>query len=347
MQGGIAIAGLSPVVVPIFVSNVGCPGRCIFCDQRQFSDPVSPGDVPGIAKDFIASCDRADQRRRLIAFYGGTFTGIEETLLEKYLDAASTLLNQGVIHGVKASTRPDMVSVEILGRLKKAGFVELELGAQSMDDKVLSASKRGHLAEHTIEASHLIKNAGMKLGIQIMPGLPGEDRQSFMKTVEDVERLNPDRSRIYPTVVMAGTGLEKLYEKGDYLPLDLDEAISRSLYAYIRFIKSGSTVLRMGLPPSSRLKIVAGPYHESFGFLVKARAFRIMAEKLMHEMGVGDELVVHPRDIPELVGYKRQNIEALRFSYSFDEQLPRGYIQAKGASERGCVQLQDIIEYIL
>ena len=347
MQGGIAIAGLSPVVVPIFVSNLGCPHRCIFCDQRQFSDPVSPEDVPGIAKGFIASCDRAEERRRLIAFYGGTFTGIEEHLLEMYLDAASALLKQGVIHGVKASTRPDMVSPEILSRLKRAGFVELELGAQSMDDTVLSASNRGHRAEHTIRASLLIKDAGMKLGIQIMPGLPGEDRQSFLKTVDAVVRLNPDNARIYPTVVMGGTGLEKLYERGEYTPLDLDEALSRSLYAYIRLIKNGTTILRMGLPPSSRLKVVAGPYHESFGFLVKARAFRIMAGKLMHEVGGDAEFLVHPRDIPELVGYRRQNIEDLHFSYSFDEQIPRGYIQAKGAAERGCLQLQDIIEYIL
>jgi histone acetyltransferase (RNA polymerase elongator complex component) len=347
MQGGIAIAGLSPVVVPVFVSNVGCPHRCIFCDQRQFSDPVSPQDVPGIVSDFIASCDKAEERLRLIAFYGGTFTGIEEHLLEKYLDAASSLYNQGVIHGVKASTRPDMVSEEILGRLKRAGFVELELGAQSMDDRVLIASQRGHRAEHTIRASHLIKEAGMKLGIQIMPGLPGEDRQSFLKTVDAVDRLNPDNARIYPTVVLGGTGLEKLYERGDYTPLDLDEALSRSLYAYTRLKKSGTAILRMGLPPSSRLEIVAGPYHESFGFLVKARAFRIMAENLMHETGAGAQFVVHPRDIPELVGYRRQNIEDLHFSYSFDEQIPRGYIQAKGASERGCLQLQDIIEYIL
>jgi len=347
MQGGIAIAGLSPVVVPIFVSNVGCPHRCIFCDQTQFSEPVSPEDVPGIVKDFIASCDRAEERRRLIAFYGGTFTGIEEQVLGRYLDAATRLMKQGVIHGCKASTRPDMVSKEILGRLEKAGFVELELGAQSMDNRVLSASRRGHRAEDTARASQLVKDSGMQLGIQIMPGLPGEDRQSFLKTVDAVVGMNPDTARIYPTVVLSGTGLEKLFERGEYVPLDLDEALLRSLYSYIRLTMSGTTVLRMGLPPSSLLRVVAGPYHESFGFLVKARAFRIMAGRLMNEVGADAEFLVHPRDIPELVGYRRQNIEDLHFSYSFDEMLPRGYIQAKGASERGCLQLRDIIEYIL
>jgi histone acetyltransferase (RNA polymerase elongator complex component) len=180
-----------------------------------------------------------------------------------------------------------------------------------------------------------------------MPGLPGEDRLSFKKTVESVVALGPDRARIYPTVVIGGTKLENLYKKGEFIPLDLDEAVSRSLYAYIKFTQERCTVLRMGLPPSRELKIVAGPYHESFGFLVRARAYRIMARKLMCEMGSDLQFLVHPRDIPELVGYRKKNIKDLCFSYSFDELLPRGYIQVKGERERGCLQLKDIIEYIL
>ncbi|HHO76400.1 MAG TPA: radical SAM protein [Deltaproteobacteria bacterium] len=347
MQGGVAIAGLSPIVVPIFISNIGCPHRCLFCDQRQFSDPVDPEDVSRIVLDFIASCDRPDKRRRLIAFYGGSFTGINPDLSEKYIVVAQRLLKQGVVHGIKASTRPDMVSGRILSRLKDAGFVELELGAQSMDDKVLDASGRGHGAEHVIRASGLVKASGMKLGIQIMPGLPGEDRESFRRTVDEVVRLNPDCARIYPTVVMRGTGLFKLYEKGGYEPLDIDEAVSRSLYAYIRLTQAGCRILRMGLPPSKGLRIEAGPYHESFGFLVKAKAYRIMTQRLMEHAGSNVQVLVHPKDVSELLGYRRNNIEELCFSYSFDEDLPRGYVQMKGATERGCIQLKDIIEYIL
>ncbi|MBN2297521.1 MAG: radical SAM protein [Deltaproteobacteria bacterium] len=347
MQGGIAIAGLSPIIVPVFVSNIGCPHRCLFCDQRQFSDPVPPEDVSGIVRNFIASCSIPDKRRRLLAFYGGSFTGIAQDLLEEYLYESSLLLQEGVIHGIKASTRPDMVSPEILSRLKEAGFVELEIGAQSMDDRVLNASERGHSVEHTTRASGLIKASGIKLGIQIMPGLPGEDRESFKNTVDAVVRLDPDCARIYPTVVMQGTGLFKLYKEGGYVPLDLDEAVSRSLYAYIRFTQAGCKVLRMGLPPSHRLKVANGPYHESFGFLVKAKAYRIMVKKLMQSAGSDIHILVHPKDVSELLGYRRNNIEELCFSYSFDKDMPRGYVQLKGATERGCIQLKDIIEYIL
>jgi len=303
--------------------------------------------VSELVRNFIASCSNPDKRRRLVAFYGGSFTGIAPDLLEQYLEEAELLLKEGLIHGIKASTRPDMVSAEILARLKKAGFVELEIGAQSMDDRVLDAAKRGHGAEHTVQAAGLVKASGLKLGIQIMPGLPGEDRESFRRTVDAVVRLQPDCARIYPAVVMEGTGLLRLYEHGRYLPLELDEAVSRSLYAYIRLTQAGCRVLRMGLPPSQRLRIAAGPYHESFGFLVKAKAYRIMAQRLMQASGRDTHLLVHPHDVSELLGYRRNTVKTLRFSYSFQENLPRGYVEVKGAAESGCLQLKDIIEYIL
>jgi len=347
VQGGIEIPELSPIVVPVFVSHLGCPHRCVFCDQTQFADPVAPKDVSKVVSAFISSCREPHRRRRLIAFYGGSFTGIESRLLERYLDEASVLVKTGVVHGIKASTRPDLVTPEVLDRCRDAGFVEMEIGAQSMDDSVLQASRRGHCASDTVRAAGLIRTSGMKLGIQIMPGLPGEDRESFRRTIDDVLRMKPDHVRLYPTVVMRGTALERRYRAGKYAPLDLEEAVLRCLYGYARFSEAGCTVLRMGLPPSRYRDIVAGPYHPSFGFLVRARACRIMAGMLMERFGSPLELEVNPAGISELLGYQNENIGELRFFYSFNDRLPRGYVQARNAVERGCLQLKDIIEYIL
>lgn len=296
---------------------------------------------------FIAGCRNPEQRRRLVAFFGGSFTGIGEPLLERYLQAAHDLVMKGVVHGAKASTRPDLVTPGILERCARAGFVEMELGAQSMDSEVLAFCGRGHGPEDTVRAAGLVRDAGMGLVVQIMPGLPGEDMESFRRTVEEVVRLRPDGVRIYPTVVLKGTALETLYLDGAYTPLTLEEAVQRSLYAYVRFTLSGSGVLRMGLPPVDPAHVAAGPHHPSFGFLVKARAFRIMAGALMERFGAGVELEIHPDDISELLGYKGENRKDLGFSFSFNEYLPRGYMVAKGASERGCLQPKDIIEYIL
>jgi len=347
VQGGIEIAELSPIVIPVFVSHLGCPHRCIFCDQRQFSEPVLPEDIPDLVRAFIAGCKRSHDRKRLVAFYGGSFTGIDSLLLKRYLAKARELVEQGIVHGVKASTRPDMVTYELLSMCKKAGFVEMEIGAQSMDDTVLHACRRGHGSADTVRAARIIKDAGMRLGIQIMPGLPGEDRKSFRHTVEEVASLHPDVVRIYPTVIIKGTALEQLYRLGDYRPLDLEEALDRCLFGYIRFSQEGCRVLRMGIPQPENVSIVAGPSHPSFGFLVKARAYRIMAEVLMERYGTDVRFEVHPLDILELLGYKRENIRDLCFSYSFDHCLPRGYIRVKGESDKGCLQPRDIIEYIL
>jgi histone acetyltransferase (RNA polymerase elongator complex component) len=347
MQGGIKIAGLSPIVIPVFVSNLGCPHRCIFCDQRQNAEPMPPEQVAVHVGEFLSHCRSAHDRRRTLAFFGGSFTGIEYDLLEGYLDVTRSLIAQGLIHSAKASTRPDLVTEDILERLVQAGFDELEIGIQSMDDTVLEASSRGHTRKDAMDACNLVKKSGMRLGVQIMPGLPGEDIKSFKQTVDDVLGLKADTARIYPTIVLAGTRLEEIYLKGGYQPLSLDEAISRTLYAAIKLENAGSTILRMGLPSSPGLKITAGPYHASFGFLVRALGYRIMAGRIVSTLGKGCEMKVSSRDIPELVGYRRSTLKDLKFSFSFDDTLPRGYIRAYASRESTCIQLQDILEYIL
>jgi histone acetyltransferase (RNA polymerase elongator complex component) len=347
MQGGIEIAGLPPIVIPVFVSNLGCPHRCVFCDQRQFSGPMRPEEVEVHVDEFISHCNQENNRRRILGFFGGSFTGIEDDLLEGYLDVTRALIAQGRIHAAKASTRPDMVSFGVLKKLRDAGFEELEIGVQSMDNAVLEASSRGHSRDDAIRACNLVQESGMMLGVQLMPGLPGEETRSFTHTLEDVVMLHPDNARIYPTVVLAGTDLEKLYLRGDYEPLSLDEAEKRALYAAVMLEKGGCTILRMGLPASPGLKVVAGPYHPSFGFLVRAKGYRMMAQRMVDKLGEGCKLTVHSRDIPVLVGYRRRTLKELNFSFSFDDTLPRGYIRAYASRESTCIQLQDILEYIL
>lgn len=336
-----------PIVIPIFVSNLGCPHRCIFCDQRQFSEPALPEDIPEIVRRYISFSSSSRDRKKLIAFYGGSFTGIDSTLFDRYLDIASALVKEGVVDALKASTRPDMVSKEILNRLIDAGFEELELGVQSMDDRVLEASLRGHTGSDTIKASGLIKRSGLKVGIQIMPGLPGEDRASFRHTVDTMTELKPDTARIYPTVVMAGTVLEKLYLRGHYRPLSLDEAILRSLFAYINLTDCGSKVLRVGIPQSDRLNIVAGPFHPAFGFLVRSRAYRIMVERLIERLGPGITVCVNPKRLPELLGLKRENIRELEFSYKVESRLEQDSVSVRTMAENTCLCFKDIIGFLL
>lgn len=347
MQGGAAISGLPPVVIPVFVSNLGCSHRCVFCDQGQFSAPVRPEEVPSVVERFLSGCASAASRRRILGFFGGSFTGIETGLLRAYLEVTRDLLDSGCIHAAKASTRPDMVSEEILTLLSRSGFEELEIGIQSMDDAVLATSARGHTADDSTRACALVRTSGLRLGIQLMPGLPGEDARSFRRTLDAAVGLEPDTARIYPVVVLEGTPLETLHRRGVYEPLSLDEAVDRALYAALRLESRGCTILRMGLPASPSLRVAAGPFHHCFGFLVRARAYRMMARRAIETLGEGCALEVNPRDVPELVGYRRRTADELDFLYSFNETIPRGTIRAHAGSESACIQLQDILEYIL
>jgi histone acetyltransferase (RNA polymerase elongator complex component) len=308
---------------------------------------MPPEAIPEAVKNFIAGSSHANERKKIIAFYGGSFTGLDNTLLEKYLNTALSLKNQGVVDSIKASTRPDMISQPILDKLIHAGFEELELGAQSMDDKVLNASKRGHTSIDTIKAASLIKESGLKLGLQIMPGLPGEDRDSFKHTIDAIVALKPDTVRIYPTVVIQGTALEDMYKKGKYQPLDLDEAVRRSLYAFIRFRQCNANILRIGIPIAGNINIVAGPTHPSFGFLVRAKAYCFMAKSAIDSYGPETIMHVNPKNLSELLGLKREALHELNFSYQSDPSVEEDSITIKSHSGHACLYFKDIIEHVL
>jgi histone acetyltransferase (RNA polymerase elongator complex component) len=345
-----------PIVIPVYVSNLGCPHRCVFCDQAQYSKPIPPEGIRDYALRFINGCRTPQERDRVLAFYGGSFTGIEDGLFNSYLNEGSRLIKEGLIHGLKASTRPDMVDEENLAMLKQTGFIELEIGAQSMDDSVLAASSRGHTADYTRKAAKLVKASGLKLGIQIMPGLPGEDKESFIRTVHEVCELKPDTTRIYPTVVVKGTKLESMYIEGIFQPLSIDDAVRMALYAYIRFKIAGAEILRTGVPVDG-LNVVAGPAHPSFGFLVKAHAYKLMVQKALEGLNIkasidsgtkGDVVVnVNPHDLEELIGYKRENIIGFGFRYTVDSSLPRGQIIVRSGKESACFNFEDILNPII
>ena len=337
MQGGLVIS-FPPIVIPIFISNLGCPNRCIFCDQTQYSASIAPEAVRAEALSFIGKCREPKKRQRILAFYGGTFTGLDKKLLDEYLKEARRLLDEGVIHGVKASTRPDMVDENIIAKLADAGFVELELGVQSMDDNVLTASGRGHQASHSERAAEIIKSSGLKLGIQIMPGLPLEDGQSFMMTVDKVVAMKPDTARIYPAVVIKNTAMEHMFEEGRYVPLTLDEAVKRAFYAYTSLTGIDAAILRMGLPPGN-IDIVSGPYHEAFGMLVAAYGYRLLAKKLCDLTGAR-LFFAHPSQVPSVIGFKRQNATELNFKVEKDDDVPICSLRAENIT----VNFRDILD---
>jgi len=189
-----------PLIVPIFIPNQGCPHRCVFCDQEKItSQPASPIDgqrvhaLLDLARRSTAFCER---KHREVAFYGGTFASLSENTIRELLGAVAPYLQEKIFHSVRVSTRPDSLDEKKAALLKVLGVSTVELGTQSMDDEVLRMAQRGHTALDTERTVGLLKQHRFRVGIQLMPGLPGDSAERFSATVQKVIRMKPDMVRL-------------------------------------------------------------------------------------------------------------------------------------------------------
>jgi histone acetyltransferase (RNA polymerase elongator complex component) len=315
-------------IIPVFIPHLGCPHRCVFCNQ--WSTAVSSSrkrSVPGpseVASAIEEGLSRAGNRAEL-AFYGGSFTAIDGGLRRSYLEAAYPFIRDGKLSGIRISTRPDAIDEAILDELAGFGVGTIELGAQSMDDDVLRRASRGHSARDTVEVSRLIKDRGFSLVLQMMVGLPGERPGSAFRTAGELAALSPDGVRVFPTVVIRGTGLEKLWEQGEYSPLSLENAaeICADLLEY--FEGQSIHVIRIGLNPTEGLEgdVLAGPYHPAFGEMCLSLLYLKKARALLDVMGplAGKSVVfgVEAGRTSAFVGQHKGNTSALKREYGLRE----------------------------
>ncbi len=303
--------------IPIFIPELACPHQCVFCDQTKISGTQAipkPADVKDIVKSYLKTIPK--ERHINIAFFGGSFTGIPIILQEQYLNAANFFIKTKQVEGIRISTRPDYISIEILELLKKYGVTTIELGAQSTNDSVLKKSGRGHSFREIETASKLIINFGFELGLQMMIGLPGDSIQKSIQTAKDIVRLGAKNTRIYPTIVIKGTALEKMYKLGLYQPLELDEAVKITKEVYKILDENQINIIRTGLHPSEELthekSLIAGPYHISFKELVLTELWKdILNDKLETFDNEFVEIQINESQINYAVGYQSSNKKQL------------------------------------
>jgi histone acetyltransferase (RNA polymerase elongator complex component) len=260
-----------------------------------------------------------------ISFYGGTFLGIGKEKILAFLGVATRFVTCGQAAGIRFSTRPETITTAMLDLIQRFPVKTIELGVQSMDDGVLRLSRRGHTALDAHRAVHLLKERGYAIGLQMMTGLPGQDIASAMKTAFEIAGLFPDFVRIYPTLVLKNSLLERWYQSGTYEPLALDAAVSQVKKLYGFFREKQIPVIRMGLQASESLDfegtVVAGPYHPAFGHLVHSEIFFDKAvEKLTAETTPIHKTVffVHPGSISKMRGLKNANIKRLKTRFQID-----------------------------
>lgn len=310
-----------PLIVPVFLPFQGCPHRCVYCEQEKISsqkaDPIHPLDVIHLLEQAMRSRRFDSAEKHEVAFYGGTFTRLPRERMQALLMAVAPYLKDGVFDSIRVSTRPDGLDQDTLSLLKGWGVETVELGAQSMDDEVLKRSERGHCAEDTAQSVGFLREQGFRVGIQLMPGLPGDSKQKFLAGVDRVIALRPDMVRLYPTVVIRGTELARRFRTGTYEPWGLEQAVEVCSESVFRLEKSSIPVIRIGLMTSPALRepgqVLAGPWHEAFGHMVRSSVYHRRIESSLPRLGkMGSiRLRVHPKEIPLMRGFKNNGIRAL------------------------------------
>ena len=333
---------MKPLIVPFFLPQKGCPEACIYCDQHRITGSRPELPTPDEIKFRIeeALWGRVGEEAQA-AFYGGTFTSLSRRRQETLLSAVRPFIDDGRIRGIRLSTRPDALDGERIEFLKQRGVATIEIGAQSLDDEVLKQSRRGHTAAQVKESGNLVKKAGLRLGLQLLPGLPGEDRASRELTLTETLAIRPHEARLYPLLVVKGTQLADEYEAGKYQPLSLEEAVEVCARFYVGLTRAGIIVIRTGLQAGVDLEsnVMAGPYHPAFGHLVKAEAFRqALARVLASGPSSADPVIlVSPKDISEALGHQRANLICLKDRFNLpslcvksDPSLARGWFSWQG-----------------
>ena len=317
-------------IIPIFVPHLGCPNDCVFCNQRSISGEkkqVTKEDARKIIEEHLKYVK--EDSKVEIAFFGGSFTAIEEEKQTELLEIAYEYIKAGKAESIRISTRPDYINKQILKRLKKYKVKTIELGVQSTNDYILKRAGRGHTFEDVKKASKLIRWHGFDLGLQMMVGLPESTVLDEINTAKQLIALKPKMVRIYPVLVIKGTKLEKDYNEEKYKPLTVVQAVEICKELVKMFVKKNIEVIRMGLQPTEEIsnpeeeksEVVAGPFHPAFGQLVESGIWNdTIVDKIKQLNTKVKEVVitVNPVDVNNVIGHKKENVNNLKEVYDVD-----------------------------
>ena len=326
-------------IIPIFVPHLGCPNDCTFCNQKKISGQkknITKNDVKNIIEYYLENFKEVN-RIVEVAFFGGSFTGIQRDIQEELLLAANEYVRLGKVNSIRISTRPDYIDKDILKFLKKYNVETIELGVQSTNNYILNKCKRGHSYEDVKKASKLIRKNKFKLGHQMMVGLPDSTQKDEINTAKDLIKLKPKMVRIYPVLVIKDTKLEEDYKKGEYIPNTLEQAIETASILLKMFNKKNIDVIRIGLqstdeicnPENEESQVVAGPYHPAFRQLVESRIY--YDEFIKKIKGLNNKVkeitvLVNNSCINNFIGHKRENITKIKEIYNVDVVIQKNDI---------------------
>ena len=318
-------------IIPIFVPHLGCLNNCTFCNQKRISGQtkmVTAKDVKDTIEYYLKNF-KDNHKYVEVAFFGGSFTAIEKEKQEELLEAVQEYLKAKKVNSIRISTRPDCIDKDILKRMKKYHVKTIELGVQSTNNYILTKCKRGHTFEDTKKASKLIRRYGFILGHQMMVGLPESTKQDEINTAKELIKLKPKIVRVYPVLVIKDTELADEYNRGEYTPLTIGQAVERCKEIVDLFNRNKIKVIRIGLqnteeisdPENEKSSVIAGPYHPAFRQLVESGMWydSIVNEiKKVNAKVKKVKIKANDLNVNNIIGHKKENILKLKETYDVD-----------------------------
>ncbi|MDR2696428.1 MAG: radical SAM protein, partial [Deltaproteobacteria bacterium] len=268
-------------VLPVFLPFAGCPARCVFCAQDKLTGvAAAKTERDGAARALDALSAALEGRAAAgagpveVGFFGGTFSAQPEDVQEACFARLRPWRERGLVAAARCSTRPDALSAGRLARLKALGLDAVELGVQSFSSRALAETRRGYTGEQAVAACSLVRESGLALGVQLMPGMPGADAAVFQADAATALAAGAAFLRAYPCLVLEGTELARAWRAGAYAPWSLALTVRELARALLAAGKAAIPIIRMGLPLDGNFAphILAGPAHPALGALVQAEA---------------------------------------------------------------------------
>ncbi len=264
-----------PLVIPVFIPHMGCSNRCAFCDQKKITGTGSQiGEIEATVDNYLSF----SKKRKVteLSFYGGSFTSLPFNEMMRYVEEGRKLVEKGKVDSLRCSARPDAINRDVVDILKKNGFKTIEIGVQTMSDKLLERMKRGHKSDVVFKSIYILKEKGLKTVVQLMTGYPYESCKDIEITLESLEKLKPDYLRIYPFVPLKGTEIYDDIENGSVNMTEVDTVIKRSAQLFITAMLISAPVIRIGLPVSQNIPDI---YPHNISQIVVGKAIEMLAEK--------------------------------------------------------------------
>lgn len=263
-----------PLIIPIFVPNMGCPNLCTFCNQKIVTGVSEPSldDVERTVEEYLSFSKK--RKRTEISFYGGSFTAIPKETMMAYISKGAEFVEKMTVDALRCSTRPDAVDEKTVKILKENHFETVELGVQTMSESLLVKMKRGHSAEDVLKGVGIIKNNGITAGLQFMTGYPDESVEDVEITIDSLKNLKPDFIRIYPFVPLEGSEMFEEISSGRKELIQKEEVMERTVSLFLEAMKLNIPVIRIGLPVSSSMPDI---YPHNLSQVVVGRAIERLA----------------------------------------------------------------------